>query len=131
MNSKRTKTAAVLAFIIGAMAIFAGGQVLLGKVMDYYVIDWLPIYNFILGLVSVGFTAILIWKDHKLALPTAITTFGIHAFVMFILQIAYRSVVAPDSTIAMTVRIVVWAIIIWLLIIEKQRGKAESGGLNG
>ena len=89
MNSKRTKTAAVLAFIIGAMAIFAGGQVLLGKAMDYYVIDWLPIYNFILGLVSVGFTSILIWQGRKIALPAAIATLASHTVVMFILQIAH------------------------------------------
>ncbi len=69
------KIAAALAFIIGAMAVFAGGQVLLGKVMDYYVIDWLPIYNFIAGLVSSLITAILIWKGSKFALPAAIGTF--------------------------------------------------------
>ena len=56
MNAKLTKTAAVLSFIIGAMAIFAGGQVLLGKTMNYYVIDGLPIYNFIVGIISAFFT---------------------------------------------------------------------------
>ena len=40
MNTKFRKIAAVIAFIIGAMSIFAGGQVvLLGKIMDYYVVD--------------------------------------------------------------------------------------------
>ncbi len=62
MNSIYRKIAAVIAFAIGAMSIFAGGQVMLGKVMDYYVIDWLPIYNFIVGLISVFITAILIWR---------------------------------------------------------------------
>jgi len=123
MKSKLPKTAAVLAFIIGAMAIFAGGQVLLGKAMDYYVIDWLPIYNFILGLISAGFTAILIWKSNKLALPTAWVTFASHATVMLILQTAYRDVVAPDSIIATTVRMVVWIIILALMSIQARKDK--------
>ncbi|MDZ7843225.1 MAG: hypothetical protein U5K99_00245 [Anaerolineales bacterium] len=45
MNSLWNRTAAALAFIIGAMAIFAGGQVLLGNMPDYYVLDWLPVFN--------------------------------------------------------------------------------------
>ena len=121
MNTKLTKIASILTAIIGAMAIFAGGQVLLGKAMDYYVIDWLPIYNFILGLISAGFTAILIWKGSKIALPAAWVTFASHTTVMLILQTAYRDVVAPDSIVAMTVRMVVWIIIISLLIIEKRK----------
>jgi len=49
------KIAAGLSFIIGAMAVVAGGQViLLGEQMDYYVIGWLPNYNFVVGLISVS-----------------------------------------------------------------------------
>lgn len=121
MASKLSKIAAALAFIIGAMAIFAGGQVLLGKIPDYYVIGWLPIYNFSIGLLSVFFTAVLIWKNNKLALPAALITFGLHAAVMVILQTAYRDVVAPDSIVAMTVRLTVWAIILVLLFIQRKR----------
>lgn len=44
------KAAAILALIIGGMAIFAGGKVLLGNDPGYSVIDWLPIYNFGIGL---------------------------------------------------------------------------------
>ena len=59
----RTRTAlhrlaAGLAFVIGAMAVFAGGQVLLGQLPDYYVIDWLPSYNLTLGLVSALFASV-------------------------------------------------------------------------
>jgi len=124
---KLTKTAAVLAFIIGAMAIFAGGQVVLfGKVMDYYVIDWLPIYNFILGLLTVFVTAILIWKDSPLALPATFATVGIHGTVMLILQTAYRDEVAPDSIQAMTVRIIVWVLILTLMGIQTRKYKNAS-----
>ena len=123
MRSKFTKAAAVLTFIIGAMAIFAGGQVVLGKMMDYYVIDWLPVYNLTVGLISAFFTTIIIWKGSQLALPVAIATFASHAAVMLILQTAYRDVVAPDSIQAMTVRLIVWLIILALLIIPARKDK--------
>ena len=123
MNSTYRKIAAALAFIIGAMAIFAGGQVLLGKIMDYYVIDWLPIYNFIAGLISSFITAFLIWKGNKYSLQAAIGTFVSHGIVMMILQTAYRDLVAADSIKAMTVRMVVWLIILALMIIQVRQDK--------
>jgi len=126
MNSIYRKIAAVLAFIIGAMAIFAGGQVLLGKVMDYYVIDWLPIYNFGAGLISSFVTAILIWKGSKYDMSAAIGTFAIHGTVMLVLQTAYREVVAADSIKAMTVRLVVWLIILILMVIQAQKSKKTT-----
>jgi len=121
MKSNLRKIAAVIAFIIGAMAIFAGSQVVLGKIMDYYVIDWLPIYNLIVGLISSFITAILIWKGGKFALPAAIGTFASHGIVMLVLLTAYREVVAPDSIKATTVRIVVWLIILTLMIIQARK----------
>jgi hypothetical protein len=126
MNSTYRKIAAVLAFIIGAMAIFAGGQVLLGKVMDYYVIDWLPVYNLIAGLVSSFVTAILIWKGSKYAMSAAVGIFAVHGIVMLVLQTAYRDLVAPDSIKAMTVRLVVWLIILTLMIVQARKNKKAS-----
>jgi len=125
MSSIYRKIAAVIAFAIGAMSIFAGGQVVLGKVMDYYVIDWLPIYNLIVGLITVFITAILIWRGSKFAMPAAIATFVSHSAVMVVLQIAYRDVVAPDSIKATTVRIVLWAIILTLMIIQSRKDKQQ------
>lgn len=116
------KIASIMTAIIGAMAIFAGGQVLFfSKVMDYYVIDWLPIYNFTLGLISAGFTAVVIWKGSKIAMPATWATFASHTTIMLILQTAYRDVVAPDSIKAMTVRMVAWAIILVLMFVQKQK----------
>jgi hypothetical protein len=117
------KIAAGLAFVIGALAIFAGGRVLLGILPDYYVIDWLPLYNFILGITSAFFTTFLIWKNSRLALPASAVTFGLHAVVMLVLQIAYRQVVAPDSIMAMTVRMVIWVIILCLIFIQRRINK--------
>ncbi|RPJ18860.1 MAG: hypothetical protein EHM33_31255 [Chloroflexi bacterium] len=117
------KVASTLAFIIGMMAVFAGGRVLLGKVPDYYVINWLPLYNYTIGVLTVFITALLIWTNNKLALPAAIATFLIHAIIMFILQIAYRDVVAIDSVVAMTIRLTTWFIILALMFFQVRKNK--------
>lgn len=121
MTLNLSKIGSILAFIIGAMAIFAGGQVLLGNMPDYYVIDWLPIYNFTIGVITFFLTAILIWKNNQYALAAAIATLSGHTIVMFILQSAYRDVVAPDSIRAMTLRIGVWVVILGLLLVQWRR----------
>jgi len=128
MDSIYRKIAAVLAFIIGAMAIFAGSQVVIfGEVMDYYVIDWLPIYNLVLGLISAFFTAIVIWKGSKLAMPAVIATLASHSVVIAILLTVYQGVVAADSIKAMIVRIVVWVIILVLMLVQTRRDKSIVG----
>ena len=126
MKTTLTKTAAILALIIGGLAVFAGGQALLGRDPGYYVINWLLLYNYTVGVLTVCVTAILIWTNHRLALPAAIGTFGAHALVMLVLQVAYRGTVAPDSLRAMTIRLVVWAIILGLLFAKKQKDKAVT-----
>jgi hypothetical protein len=124
-NQLLERIGAVLAFIIGAMAVLAGGRVLLGNLPDYYVIDWLPVYNFFLGLLSVFVTALLIWRRSQYAMPFAIVTFSAHALVLIILQTAYRQVVAPDSLAAMTIRLVVWSIILALLFFASRKRTIE------
>lgn len=121
MTLNLSKIGSILAFVIGAMAIFAGGQVLLGNMPDYYVIDWLPIFNFTIGVITFFLTAILIWKNNQYALAAAIATLSGHTIVMFILQSAYRDVVAPDSIRAMTLRIGVWVVILGLLLVQWRR----------
>mgnify|MGYP001020642436 CR=1 FL=1 len=123
-NGVLGRIAAILALIIGSMAIFAGGQVLLGKIPDYYVIDWLPVYNFTVGVVTVFLTAILIWKNNRWAMPAAIGTFSIHAAVMLILQTVYSQTVAPDSIVAMSVRLVAWLIILALMFFQSRKNAA-------
>lgn len=115
MRTILTKIASILAFTIGGMAIVAGGQVLLGKDPGYYVVNWVPVYNYTVGILTVFVTAILIWTYHRFALPAAIATLGFHGVVMLILQTIYSSVVAPESIRAMTIRLVAWVIILGLL----------------
>ena len=115
------RLAAGLAFVIGAMAVFAGGQVLLGQLPDYYVIDWLPIYNLALGVVSALFASVVIWRNNRFALPSSAAILGLHALVMVLLLTAYRQVVAVDSLRAMTIRLAVWVIILVLLLAARRR----------
>jgi hypothetical protein len=121
MNTTLNKIAAILAFVIGAMAVFAGGKVLLGNDPGYYVINWLPVYNYTVGILTVFVTAALIWGRHRLALPIAAATFGVHTLVMLVLQVAYRDVVAIDSVMAMTIRMTVWIIILALMYAQTRR----------
>jgi hypothetical protein len=123
MKTTLTKIASIIAFLIGSMAIIAGAQVLLGNDPGYYVINWLPVYNYTIGILTVFITAIHIWGRSRIAFPLAIGTFCVHALVMLFLQTAYRSVVAPDSIVAMTIRIIVWGIILGLMVVQSRQDK--------
>jgi len=127
MKNTTIKIAAVLAFIIGGMAVFAGTKVvILHQPVDYYVIDWLPVYNLLMGLFTVFVTAILLWKQHPWATKLTVATLLTHSTVMLILQTAYRSVVAPDSIRAMTIRITAWVIISALLFFGQRQGNQST-----
>ena len=124
---KLTKIASILALYIGAMAIFAGGQVvLIDKAMDYYVIAWLPVYNLIFGLLTVFLTTILIWRNSRFSLAAVVASLTSHFTVMAILQTNYRTVVAPDSINAMIVRLIFWVIILTLVVIQDRKDKNTS-----
>ena len=56
MDTKLTKLASLLAFIIGAMAIFSGGKALFVQTPGYNVITWL----LMMAIGSVGFTGIAV-----------------------------------------------------------------------
>jgi hypothetical protein len=118
-----TKIASILAFIIGGMAVFAGAQVLLGNDPGYYVINWLPIYNYTIGILTVFVTSIFIFTNSRFALPAAIGTFSLHALIMLILLTGYSGIVAPDSIQAMTIRLIAWAIILGLMFIQARKIK--------
>jgi hypothetical protein len=120
MNKLLNKIASALALVIGAMAVFAGGKVLLGILPDYYVINWLPIYNFIMGVVSL-FLSIVIWKSDRFGMIVAIGILSLHAIVMLILQVGYRDMVAVDSIVAMSIRLAVWIVILTLLSIQRRK----------
>jgi hypothetical protein len=126
MKGILNKIASILALIIGGMAIFSGGKVLVGIDPGYYVIDWVPIYNFIMGIITVFFTTVLLWKNHNFALTAAGATLAAHSIVMIILQTVYRSSIAVESILAMTIRIVVWIAILVLMIIQARKVKVTQ-----
>jgi len=126
MNTTLSKIAAALAFLIGAIAVVAGGLVLLGQETDYLVINWLLLYNYTVGVLTVFLTTILIWKNSHYAPPAAIATFSAHTFVMLILLTAYRGVVSTHSLEDMTVRIVAWLIILTLMFFQSRKNKTAT-----
>jgi len=128
-NTILTKVAAVLALAIGAMALFAGGKVLVGIDPGYTVINWLPVYNFSVGLVTVLVTTVLLWQNHRLAPAAAISTLAFHVSVMLVRQTIYQGLVAAESVQAMTLRMLVWSVILILLFLQARMGKtARSSG---
>jgi hypothetical protein len=54
-------------------------------------------------------------------LPAAILTLSLHAVIMFILQMAYREVVAIDSIVAMIIRLITWFIILALMLVHARK----------
>ena len=124
---KRIKTATILSFIIGALAVFIGIRVVfLGQEMFYYVIDWLPVYNLVLGLLTLLITTILIWKNSPIALPASIATLVSHSAVTLFLLIAYIDTVSIFSLVSMLVRLIFWVIILRLLLIQKKENQNET-----
>ena len=121
MKTTLNKIASSLAFLIGGIAVVAGGLVLLGQETDYFVINWLLLYNYTVGVLTVALPAILIWRNTKLALPAAIATLGAHTSVIFILLTAYRGIVSAHSLEDMTVRIVAWLIILALMFFQTRK----------
>jgi hypothetical protein len=126
MNTTLNKIAAVLAFIIGGMAIFAGGKVLLGNDPGYYVINWVPLYNYTIGILTVFITAVLIWTNSRLAMSAVIGTFSLHALVMLLLQTVFRDTVASESIQAMTLRLIVWTVILGLMFFRSRKSKPAT-----
>ncbi len=121
MRSNLNCVAAVLAWIIGGMGVLAGGQTLLGRLPGWNVISWLPLYNFVVGVLTVLIVAPLIWRNHRYALPAGLAVFGANLAVVLTLQVAFQDTVARESIAAMLLRLVVWAVIIGLLYWQARR----------
>ena len=113
--------ASILAFIIGIMSIVAGGKAMQGWNPGYSVLTWLPMYNFVMGILTL-IPAILIWINHRYALITSIATLGVHAIVLLILFTAFRNTVAYQSLAAMMFRLVIWIAILALMFIQMRKG---------
>ena len=125
MKPNFAKIAAILAVVIGAMAVVAGASVWLGRVPSYDVIGWLPLYNVVLGVIAL-FVAILLWRNSRYAMAAALATLAAHLVVTVVLLIAYREVVATASLVAMAVRIATWTLIVGLLWVQSRSIEAGA-----
>lgn len=114
MNAFLTKFPSILAFLVGAMSIVAGGMVMRGWRPGYSILSWLPVYNFVLGLLAL-IPAYLLWMDNRYAFTASIVTFALHAVVLLLLLTFFCGQVATQSIGAMSFRVVVWIIILALL----------------
>lgn len=121
VRSNLNRVAAVLAWIIGGMGVLAGGQTLLGRLPGWNVISWLPVYNFVVGVLTVLIVAPLIWRSHRYALPAGLAVFGANLAVVLTLQVAFRDTVARESIGAMLLRLAVWIVIIGILYWQARR----------
>lgn len=107
------KIASVLAVIIAVMAIRVSAKAMRGWQPGWKVVGWLPVYNFVVGILSLV-PAVLLWINHPYAWITSLVIFGIHAVVLSLLLTAFRGKVAQQSVRAMTFRVVVWIAILAL-----------------
>ena len=105
------KIDAMISFIIGLMSVFSGSLVLLKiNIPDYEVLNWLVIYNIILGGFSI-FTAFLIWRISKFSKIFIISILILHSLVLAYLYFISETA-AIESVKAMIFRVSIW-IIIW------------------
>lgn len=106
--------ASILAFLVGIMSIVAGGKAMQGWNPGYSVLTWLPVYNFVMGILAL-IPAVLLWINHRFALAASVATLGIHTLVLLLLLSAFRGEVAFQSIAAMIFRLVIWIVILGLV----------------
>lgn len=108
------RIASILAFLVGGMSILAGGMVIRGWQPGWSVIQWLPVYNFIIGLLTL-IPAYLLWVNHRFALPFSIAIFSVHTIVLLLLITVFRNTAAFQSVGAMSFRVAAWIVILVLV----------------
>ena len=114
------KVASILAFLIGVMSIIAGGKAMRGWDPGYSVLAWLPVYNFVMGIVT-NIPAVLLWVNNRYAAISSIAVFGIHAIITVLLLTAFQGMVARQSIAAMLFRLAVWIVILVLIFIQARK----------
>lgn len=107
---------ALLAFFLGIMSVFAGASVLFGAATkDYNVLQWLVIYNVIVGVISI-IVAYLIWMNALISKRLIFIVLGVHFLILFYLSLLSETV-AIESVQAMFFRVIIWLIIATLSIL--------------
>jgi len=110
-NSGRI-TSTFLAALIGGLSVLAGGGVLLNiTVPNYQFLEWLVVYNVLLGAASL-FVAFKLWQVANYKLPAVILIS--HSIVLALLLTVFVREVAGESLKAMSFRILIWTTILLL-----------------
>ncbi len=114
-------TSTFLAALIGGLSVLAGGSVLLNiTTPSYQFLEWLVVYNVVLGAASL-FVAFKLWHQANYKLPAVI--FISHLLVLALLLTVFVTETAGDSLRAMTFRILIWSIV---LLITYLRNRNEN-----
>ncbi|VAX22898.1 hypothetical protein MNBD_IGNAVI01-697 [hydrothermal vent metagenome] len=118
------KIVAVLAALMGLMALVTGSRVLLGLFdPGYQYFTALLVYNVTLGVVSI-LAGYFIWKKENVALYFSYFITGAHIIVFLLLITVFNDIIAYQSINAMTFRSVAW--IIFTFIIWKRNSNLEK-----
>ncbi|MBU2906745.1 MULTISPECIES: hypothetical protein [Arenibacter] len=109
--------ATILASLIGILSVISGSMVLLGlRSVDYRVLDWLVVYNVVLGIISI-MVAYQIGKQHRKWKLMIISILLLHLLVLGYLYFFNESV-AVESIKAMAFRVGIWGAILLLTLIK-------------
>lgn len=109
--------ATILANLIGILSIISGSMVLLGlRSVDYRVLDWLVVYNVVLGIISI-MVAYQIGKQHRKSKLMIVSILLLHLLVLGYLYFFNESV-AVESIKAMAFRVGVWVMILLLTLFK-------------
>ncbi|RKY94349.1 MAG: hypothetical protein DRQ13_08365 [Ignavibacteriae bacterium] len=121
------RVAAVVAILIGGMAIVAGTKILTGfSIPEYEFFNSLVIYNVVMGLISL-FAGYLIWKNFEWALPLSALITGLHIIVLALLLTAFSDIISSHSINAMLFRSGIWLVILFIMwISESKRKRSEA-----
>ena len=123
-NHLLTKSASVIAVVIGILPIITGAKVLTGAYTpNYTVLTWLVIYNITAGFLSV-ITGILIWKPKNISLPLTSVIAAAHIIILSLLLTVFSSTVSTNSIKAMVFRSVVWIVI--FIIVSKNNKSTDA-----
>lgn len=123
------KISAIVAVIFSLLGTAEGLQVLLGMTQpDYIVLLPLLYYNVTMGIVGI-FVGMAIWLNSHRAVFLTFTTIAAHFVVWLIVGVIFLLYggVAEHSVAAMSLRLIVWLVIAWIILKTSSINKLNSG----
>jgi hypothetical protein len=100
-------------------------MVLLGlRTLDYRILDWLVVYNVLLGIISI-LVAYQIGKQHSKSKLMVMAILLLHSLVLFYLFF-FNDMVAIESIKAMAFRVSIWGAILILVLIKYPKNISKN-----